>query len=305
MEIQWNTATRRTWESATVSAAWQQGWAYGEAWRELYGPVHRAEIVQDGQTIGLAQFTARRFFGHLHAATCTRGPVWLTETSSQTRVESYNLLRQLIPLPRLRGVFITPDRGPDESEALSAARFRRGMTPYSTAVIDLTAKEEILRQAMQGKWRNRLKCAEDAGLKIAPAAPAIGQYDWLLEAEAVQQRQRRYLSAQPALTSGWHNQCSKTSSVMILTAKNATKRVAAMLFLVHGKGALYHIGWAEGAGRAMNAHNLILWRAMQKLKRNGVETLDLGGVDTVENAGIARFKLGSGGTVKTLCGTWY
>jgi lipid II:glycine glycyltransferase (peptidoglycan interpeptide bridge formation enzyme) len=35
-----------------------------------------------------------------------------------------------------------------------------------------------------------------------------------------------------------------------------------------------------------------------------VRRLDLGGVNTQRSAGLARFKMGSGGEVITLCGTY-
>jgi hypothetical protein len=43
---------------------------------------------------------------------------------------------------------------------------------------------------------------------------------------------------------------------------------------------------------------------MQMLKAQGIRMLDLGGVDTARGAGIARFKIGSGGEVLVLAGTY-
>jgi lipid II:glycine glycyltransferase (peptidoglycan interpeptide bridge formation enzyme) len=40
------------------------------------------------------------------------------------------------------------------------------------------------------------------------------------------------------------------------------------------------------------------------LQQRGVRLLDLGGVNTQRSAGIARFKLGTGGRVLTLAGTY-
>jgi lipid II:glycine glycyltransferase (peptidoglycan interpeptide bridge formation enzyme) len=77
-----------------------------------------------------------------------------------------------------------------------------------------------------------------------------------------------------------------------------------MLFLIHGQTATYHIGWQDEAGRDAGAHPLLLWRAMGMLAERGVRWLDLGGVDTGPGAGIARFKLGTGGQVLTLPGTF-
>ena len=87
-------------------------------------------------------------------------------------------------------------------------------------------------------------------------------------------------------------------------ADAAGERAAAMLFLIHGQAAIYQVGWSSDAGRDLNAHNLILWQAIQELRQRGVRRLDLGGVNTQRSAGLARFKMGSGGEVITLCGTY-
>ena len=44
---------------------------------------------------------------------------------------------------------------------------------------------------------------------------------------------------------------------------------------------------------------------MTLLKQKGVRRLDLGGVNTASGAGIARFKIGSGGAVVQFAGTYF
>jgi len=304
MEIRWNDTPRKTWDTALRHAAWPQGWAYGAALAAQGRPVHRAAIVEDGETVGYAQFTGRRFLGRLHVSTCNRGPVWPGAVPDAVRRQAYRALRETIPLPWPRGVFITPDADDAEGEALRGARFRQVMSPYSTAILDLTAPDDTLLRAMQGKWRNRLRRAEAAAIKITVTAARPGGYDGLLAEEAAQQRTRRYRTMPPAMVPAWQARGSAKDGVVVATAMQGGQRLGSMLFLVHGAGALYHFGHASAAGRAVNAHNLLLWRAVRALRRKGVEALDLGGLDTVENPGIARFKLGSGARVRTLCGTW-
>jgi lipid II:glycine glycyltransferase (peptidoglycan interpeptide bridge formation enzyme) len=77
-----------------------------------------------------------------------------------------------------------------------------------------------------------------------------------------------------------------------------------MMFLLHGSAATYQVGWSNDTGRQFNAHNLLLWHAIEALQQRGVRLLDLGGVNTQRSAGIARFKLGTGGRVLTLAGTY-
>lgn len=300
MEIRWNESRRTPWEGAAAAAPWQQHWAYGAACAALGSKVLRAEISDGSRPLALAQFVCRSFLGVAHAAVCTRGPVWLDATDAAARAEAYGLLRRTIPLPRLRGVFLTPEAGAPERPALSQARLAEVMTPYSTAILDLTADPATLRAAQKGKWRNRLVQAEAAGLRVTRTR---GAPDWLLAEETAQQRARRYAALPPALVPAWA-EVGGRDSVLTLTAHQGAQPVAAMLFLVHGTGATYHIGWSNEAGRALSAHNLTLWRGIKALRRQGVTRLDLGGLNTADTPGIARFKLGSGATLTTLCGTW-
>jgi lipid II:glycine glycyltransferase (peptidoglycan interpeptide bridge formation enzyme) len=81
-------------------------------------------------------------------------------------------------------------------------------------------------------------------------------------------------------------------------------RLAGMMFLIHGEAATYQVGWTSDTGREWHAHNLMLWRAIEALREKGVRVLDLGGVNTQRSAGIARFKMATGGQVRRLAGTY-
>ena len=92
--------------------------------------------------------------------------------------------------------------------------------------------------------------------------------------------------------------------MLTIAADRGEGPVAAMMFLRHGSTATYHIGWSNAQGRAAHAHNLLLWRAAERLSSKGVKTLDLGTLDTVNAPGLARFKLGTGAMPHRLGGTW-
>jgi lipid II:glycine glycyltransferase (peptidoglycan interpeptide bridge formation enzyme) len=92
--------------------------------------------------------------------------------------------------------------------------------------------------------------------------------------------------------------------MLTVRADMGRDRVAGMMFLIHGEAATYQVGWNGDVGREQNAHNLILWRAIEELRERGVRQLDLGGVNTTRSAGIARFKMGTGGQVLTCAGTF-
>ena len=72
----------------------------------------------------------------------------------------------------------------------------------------------------------------------------------------------------------------------------------------HGVAATYEVGYVSPRGRELRATHLLLWRAIAMLADKGTRWLDLGGVATDRAPGIARFKLGLGGELATLAGTF-
>jgi lipid II:glycine glycyltransferase (peptidoglycan interpeptide bridge formation enzyme) len=93
-------------------------------------------------------------------------------------------------------------------------------------------------------------------------------------------------------------------TILTMRADLGRERVAGMLFLIHGESATYQVGWTNDQGRDLHAHHLVLWHAIEELKSRGVRILDLGGVNTQRSAGVARFKIRTGGRVVTFAGTY-
>lgn len=302
MKLAWQNLNRSDWDAlASDGAALQQDWAYGEAMVGLGGKVLRVQVSDAGAPVALAQFTTRKICGLVTWALCTRGPVWIGDPDDTAKTEVYHALRQGLPASRPRAVFFTPN----ETEELQAAKLRRVMTGYSTVMLDLARDTDYLRASLHGKWRNRLMAAEKSDLMIVRSGTKPNQYDWILEAEQAQQKQKRYVGMPTGLVAGFQSAKKVGEGVRIWRADLDRERVATMLFLIHGKGATYHMGWSNDAGRRSAAHNLILWRAIEALKAEGVTSLDLGGVNTEQSPGVARFKLGTGGEPVTLCGTYF
>ena len=134
---------------------------------------------------------------------------------------------------------------------------------------------------------------------VAPAlAKASDLIEWDADSEAVSDERKgfieRYIQARK----------SAAQTALTLRADHQGERVAAMMFLLHGTAATYQVGWSDETGRRLNAHNLLLWQAIEALQQRGVRLLDLGGVNTQRSAGIARFKMATGGTVKVLAGSY-
>lgn len=305
MNVQWDHHDIAQWDQdhARVGAALQQDWAYGACMLLMGVPVWRARVSREGEPIALAQFIGRRLGPLATFALCSRGPVWLQDLSAADKAQAYRALRQSLPLPRPRFAFFSPDQ-PLQSE-LGLPTWRRVITGYATVMLDLTPSLEELRAKLEGRWRNRLVVAESSDLVVHKVGTNPAQYRWVLEQEN-QQREQRGFQGLPLGFMDHYIQSRKAPvrTVLTLRADQGRERVAAMLFLLHGSVATYQVGWSNDAGRDLNAHNLLLWQAIEALKQRGIRQLDLGGVNTARSAGIARFKLGTGGQPLVLAGTY-
>lgn len=303
MQILWNDTPRPVWDAAHASlgASLQQHWAYGDSLVTPSVQVHRAQVRIDGRSVALAQFLCRRYAGVIGIALCTRGPLWLERPSDDDCARIYRALKRSLPLRRPRILLFSPDL--TEARDPTLASLTRVLTGYSTVMLDLTQADEQLRAALHPYWRNRLAAAERSALAIREIVPQPDAYRRVLDEEMRQRERKRFYALPTAFVDNYiAAHANPRQAALILTADGQSQPVAAMLFLIHGSAATYQLGWSTAQGRAANAHNLILWRAMAMLKERGVKTLDLGGVNTEDLPGISRFKINTGGTVVTYAG---
>ncbi len=220
----------------------------------------------------------------------SRGPVWAT--GSTDRLQSYSTLRRL-------GVRIINAETPDDGY-LRLAGYRQILTPACIAQIDLTRPDYLA--AMNGKWRNRLRRAQSHSLYTETRPLNLISDSWLLEADQHQQRLKRFRNYPAAFTRAYTEQGSDAATLFL--AYGDETPIAAMLFLNHAPCATYHIGWAGAEGRRLSAHNLLMAKATRHYSASGYQRLDLGQIDTLNAAGLARFKIGAGAVVRPLGGTW-
>lgn len=287
----------------------QQHPVYALALQSYGAAAQRVEFSQGGTPIGTALVIRRKFFGIFRVATLFRGPLWHSaDLSTATKLACYKKLLATFSPWRWNFLAILPEASAN-SETLAGfkqAGMKRIMSGFSTAWLDLRPDEQNLRAGLKGKWRNQLVGAEKSGLSISVGGRKPHAYDWLLKQEKTQRDNRRYQATPLGLVPAFVAAATPRSgtSVISVTAILNRKKIAGAIFLLHGNSATYHIGWAGEEARSLNAQNLILWQGMLALKNKGIKFLDLGGLNTVDLAGIARFKLGTGATPLTLAGAY-
>jgi lipid II:glycine glycyltransferase (peptidoglycan interpeptide bridge formation enzyme) len=200
----------------------------------------------------------------------------------------------------------SPDRTNEQLDPAETRGMSRVMTGYATVLLDLTSPLSTLQAQLEGKWRNRLnKVLSNTKLRVH-VQPSLKRCQWLLGQELAQREAKKFHGLPTDFVQAYIAAAADHRQAFVVAyAELGKNTVGGMLFLIHGRVASYHMGWADDEGRQLNSHNALLWQAMAYLQGQGIEVLDLGGVNTHDLPGISRFKLGTGGRAITLAGTYF
>lgn len=313
LTIGWDDCSRADWDAylaACGQSSLEQSWAYGTAIHAVGGrSVRRGVIRRDGEPLAIVQAFTRRRFLPLSVIQIPRGPLWLKDCGAEDRRAAYGAVRDCFRWRRRELLVWMPELpdAPDSERLMRACRCRRVVTGYSSLWLDLRRDESALRTALHGKWRNALRRGESGRLRLG-RGPGGGRLDWLLQRHEAFRRQAGFVGPPAALVRAIAADAAPEELHVLCAydgdADGQAEPLAGILLIGHGRSATYYVGWTSDAGRRAQAHNLLLWRAIGDLKKNGTHWLDLGGVDARRAPGVARFKLGLGGALFTLSGTY-
>ena len=305
----WDSVSRDTWEtmvSAVGKSSLQQSWGFGETVHALKGyRILHGVARKDGRPISIVQVVRKKLAGVLMLSQVTRGPLWLTrQLTSADKLRVIELIVERLRRRRRDIVVWMPEAvdEPENQALLRAAGLRRMLTGYSSVWIDLSQSAATLRARLHGKWRNALSAAEADGLTVQ-TTEKTQHVSWLIGNYYSLRRQRRFTAPNAKLLGALVDSVG-TENRVVLRALDADDPVAGILLIRHGAAATYVAGWTSDVGRRRRAHNLLLWRGIAELQRRGVAWLDLGGVNSRDAPGVARFKLGMGGDLYTLAGLY-
>lgn len=309
-DLIWDSEDAAAWTRLIAAAGYsslEQSWAYGAALAAVEGcRVRRAVVTRNGTAVAIFQSFEKGRFLPLTIARILRGPLWIgPELMPRERRTVLGLIGSRFRLAHFELLIWSPEL-PDDPEshaAMRASGLRRMVTGYSTALLDLSRPPEELRADLHGKWRNALVAAERSGLGVRVASGGR-TLDWLVGEADAQRRRRGYAGPSGALVRAIAEALPDKEDLLVLTAAEGRLRVAGALLVRHGSTATYLLSWSGDRGRRLRAHNLLLWNAVCILRRRGVSWIDLGGLNAISAPGVARFKLGMGGDLLTLAGTF-
>lgn len=305
--LAWQPCERDEWEerlSAAGRPPLEQAWAYGEAVATQHG--QRAErhlITCDGAPAALLQ-SFHKAYWRLGVTRILRGPLWLIDPLADARgAEICRSIAQRWRRHPTRFLSWLPELLDDPRSAalIERAGLRRVVTGYSSAWLDLRQDSAALLAGLHGKWRAALRRAEREDLTVVEDARQRQWQAALMLYESFR-RKKRFVGLGADFLAAFA--AADPKAALSLTARQGATPVAGVILLRHGASATYTASWTGDEGRAVQAHNLLLWRAIETLKAGGTQWLDLGGLNTESQPGLARFKLGLGGEVFTLTGSY-
>ncbi len=304
--IQWNEISQKEWDRLLKKASrcsFQQSWAYGAIFEHGHLGVDRFVAYDQGEAIAFGQIITRRILHFVRFSLLLKGPVWLNNIDDNQKRQILETLRKKYPLKSLNLFVFSPEEetAPEGSgqNIYKDLGFRQVITGNSTVLIDLNLTADQLWAGLYGKNRTQIRKADKHDFDVIFADHNHLYTNWLLGKERKQQKEKKYQGLPIGLVKGYGEFAPKYKGVSTAFVIERGKRepTAGVLFLRHGRCATYHIGWTGNNGRKTGALNLLLWKMILKLKDEGVETIDLGGLNTEEGADIARYKLSFGGDV--------
>ncbi len=282
-----------------VPAPLEQAWSYGDAIERVSGNrVLRGIVDIHGLPAATLQAARRRLFPGLSMVRLTRGPVIADPTLAPAACRAVTSALQ----PR-NGVllFMMPNLPEGVTASVLAGSRKRPMTTgYATAWLDMTPELDSLMANMRGNWRGALRKA----LRDPPVlrfASRSADMDGFIETYLEDRRILRYSGPSARLVKTLSETFGRDAR--LYRAMEHGETVASSLFLRHGTSATYYLSWTTDRGREISAAHFILWEAIRSLRDDGVQWLDLGGLDA-RAPGLAGFKLGLGARSETYSGTW-
>lgn len=305
LEVEWDVLSARTWDLKRedgVPVTLLQSRDYAAAYCPLNGQVCSfGRLSWEGRPAGqVLVFETRALGGAMHTVILDRGPVWFDGFGSAAQNTAFFAAfadRYPRRVGRMRRVLPELPDTPENRRMLADLGFRRKPEPgYRTILIDLTRDLDDLRADMRKSWRATLAKAErqspapeliwdDHG---KPLIPFIGLY-------LNDKKEKGYSGPSAELLQAFGRSFGVTGSLPIGIAMAQGQPAAGVLILRHGGAATYQVGWSLPAGREMQAHHLLLWDAIGRLKASGVTRFDLGGINETEAGGVTDFKKGLAG----------
>lgn len=283
----------------THKTPWTQTFQYASAVSKVAHQSTRfATLDCRGEVIGLVAIQELKL-GPIHQVNITRGPLWFQGHETPENLKKFSqAFQQAFPKRLFRRIRWMPEWSLSDSESLDfieSVGFKKTSQSFETLWVDLKPPLEQLRKNLHRKWRGHLNQAERSPLEVS--ADTKGTHlDYFLQAYDLFKAQKKFVAPDGRFFKHEIESALPFKDALILWARINGLPVAGIVVMKHGTSASYRVSWTTPEGRRYSAHHLLLWRALEILKKQNIEFFDLGGILPDDNDGLNIFKLGMNGT---------
>ncbi len=282
----------------TPRTPWTQTFQYASALAKVAHQSTRfATIERDQEIIGLVAVQELKF-GPIHQININRGPLWFKGFGGSQDMKGFlEALKVTFPKRFLRRLTWMPEWSFSEDQAmhfLEETGLQRTKKSFETLWMDISPEMEVLKKRLHRKWRNHLHKAERSSLEVAVDFKGT-HLDYFLRAYDLFKAQKKFEGPDGNFFKHEIEAALPFKDAIILWARLDGVPVAGVVVMKHGNSASYRVSWNTKEGRRNNAHFLLLWKAIEILKKLNVVTFDLGGILPDDNDGLNIFKLGMNG----------
>ncbi len=306
--VEWTEAdARATWDATLTTLPdynIYQSYCWGEFKRRQGWVVRRGSVVLDGVMVAMGQCLIREAPAIKVAVVwLPGGPVgtaagWIRFGEAlQRRYQGWRLYLRMHPLA---------EESSNDIGLLQAAKWHRPrvrLAPRDTFHVCLTSDEPSRYAALSSNWRHNLKRGMQRGHVIEPwgfAQPLEPIYDVVREAARLQ-RIRRPLSLEDLKMM---REMLQEQLVLMVALGDDGKPCAIRAFARIGARAQDVLAGVSAHGRKRYANYPLMWRILERARRQGATWYDLNGADPDGATGVYNFKKGLGGRLVSRMGEW-
>lgn len=268
-----------------------QDWAYGEVKENADGwCLERYIIKVDQSDVGIIQVLSKKVLGRSIVYRVNKGPILIEDYNNvENELLAMKELYKRIKHPSLFFyVPFSPMSGSSYIKTIQAGWKNWDIYGFPTGTIDLSFSEEELRKNLDSKWRNQLKSSEKYGYELKSGTISFSE---LLRKYAEEQKDKSFTGVSEKMLIEMSNSVDRPLRIYYVEDDDGNL-LAFDIFYRHGKDATYYVGWNSEDGRRKYMNNFLLYHSAIALKNEGVEILDLGGIEYIHTESIAKFKDG-------------
>jgi lipid II:glycine glycyltransferase (peptidoglycan interpeptide bridge formation enzyme) len=326
-QIEWNgLADDRRWDDfvlAQPDAHHEQTSLWGNVRASSGWTVMRVVMEEGGVIVGGAQVLLLSLRRLVRWAYITYGPCLARDDPLVEEVLLTEIKNHLHHLGALYLIAILPYGAHRSAERMAARGFirpPRAITPFyirATLVIDTSKSDECLLAEMRASTRHQVRQGMRRGLTFVPGGEADLDVFWKLMVALCARRKTTPNPSHPDFFRELWKQFSPRGWINLFLVKHLDIPVAAALaFPFGGWFRVWKIGWSGEHGE-LRPNQLLWWEMIRQARSKGFRHFDFVNVDLAQTANSASanppvpvsdgptgFKLGFGGTVKTLPGAY-